>query len=109
MTPQVAAILGGLIGCAISAMVVLWLHERREFRRQDQHERAARDREDAARTRHEALMKALADNRALTLAAVNQRNRLDVRVRLLEAAANNHAELLEQLGAPGAARVEEAA
>ena len=109
MTPQLAALLGGLGGCAVSALVVLWLHERREFRRQDQHERAARSREDAARTRHEALMKALADNRALTLAAVNQRNRLDIRVRLLEAAANNHAGLLEQLGATGATRVEEAA
>ena len=112
-----AAALGILLGGAVAGFIVFLVHERREFARQDAREDAAEEREERAIKRHAALAKALADNRALTLAAVNQRGRLELQVAALEHAThlgqlgsgvdahNDHADHLESLGIRTAARV----
>lgn len=101
----VAGLLGLLAGGALAWLVVFIVHERREFARQDAREEAAEEREERAIKRHSDLAKALADNRALTLAAVNQRGRLELQVAALEVAHNDHADHLESLGIRTAARV----
>lgn len=94
----VAFFVGALAGLAVSVLVVLWLHEHREFARQDLRERAAA-------ARHAEMVKRLEDNRALTLAAIRQRNRLESRTSSIEAAINDHADQLAALGRTAAARV----
>lgn len=101
----VAGLLGLLAGGAIAGFIVFVVHERREFARQDAREDAAEEREERAIKRHADLAKALADNRALTLAAVNQRGRLELQVAALEHATNDHADHLGSLGIRTAARV----
>ena len=54
------------------------------------HERRAMTRERNNEARHSELMKAVADNRALTLAAITQRNALAERVSALEAWREQH-------------------
>jgi biopolymer transport protein ExbB/TolQ len=98
MTPVLAGLVGLAVGSAVAMLAVLWLHERREFRKQDRHERFAQEREEKAVARHDAQMAALKDARSLTLAAVNQRGRLEARAAALEAALNDHAEHLAALG-----------
>jgi lysylphosphatidylglycerol synthetase-like protein (DUF2156 family) len=87
------------------SIVALYLHERREFRKADQHETRAEAREERAKQRHDAQMKALADNRALTLAAIDQRSRLEFRTDWLETAILDHGLHLEALGRTGVAKV----
>jgi hypothetical protein len=53
---------GGLVAFVLTFIV----HERREFARQDERERRATE-------RHETLMQAVRDMRALALGAINQR------------------------------------
>ena len=75
-----------VLGATIAAfLTIMLLHERREFRRQDGHEKNAEAREVRAVERHAAEMRAIDHNRALTLSAIDQRNRLDARVVTLEA------------------------
>lgn len=74
-------VLGGTI---LAFFAIILVHERREFRRQDLHELAAQAREDRAIERHDREMGALNHNRALTLAAIDQRSRLEPRVEALE-------------------------
>lgn len=116
MTPSLAALIGTLGGFALAALAVLWLHERREFRRQDvaaaavavanlAHEQQAQYRERRAVERHDLQMAALSAARVLTLGAINQRARLEIRAAALEAASNDHADHLEALGRVGVGRV----
>jgi hypothetical protein len=105
VTPELSALIGTLGGFVLAALVVLWLHERREFKRQDLHEASAQERERRAVERHDLQMRALDANRALTLQAVNQRNRQEERLRAVEAATNDHADHLEALGRVGLVRV----
>lgn len=100
-----AAALGILLGGAVAGFIVFLVHERREFARQDAREDAAEEREERAIKRHGDLSKQLSDNRALTLAAVNQRGRLELQVAALEHATNDHADHLGSLGIRTAARV----
>jgi hypothetical protein len=83
-----------LIGSVTGYFVMLGIHELRAVRR-----------ETRAVNRHEDAMKALQHNRALTLAAVDQRSRLEFRADLIEAAIGDHADHLERLGRPGALRI----
>jgi hypothetical protein len=80
---------------AVVVLLALVLHERREFRRMDlaganeaagrlAQEQQDQYRERRAIERHDREMAALEDNRRLTLAAVDQRNRLEHRVQALE-------------------------
>lgn len=105
MTELLAGVLGLLAGGVMAGVVVLFVHERREFARLAEREEAAEAREERAIKRHADLAKALADNRALTLAAVNQRGRLELQVAALEHATNDHADHLGSLGIRTAARV----
>jgi C4-dicarboxylate-specific signal transduction histidine kinase len=105
VTPLLAALLGTLGGFVLAALVVLWLHERREFKRQDAHEGAAQEREDRAVTRHEAQMRELAAAQRGYLGAINQRARLELRTDAMEAALNDHAAHLEALGRIGPVRL----
>lgn len=101
----VAGLLGLLAGGALAGLIVFIVHERREFARQDAREEAAEAREERAKVRHAELWKALSDNRALTLAAVNQRGRMELQLAALEVAHNDHADHLESLGIRSPARV----
>jgi hypothetical protein len=83
-----------LAGSVLSYLLMLGIHELRAVRR-----------ETRAVERHEIAMKALQHNRALTLAAVDQRSRLEFRADLIEAAIGDHADHLERLGRPGALRI----
>jgi hypothetical protein len=105
VTELLAGVLGLLAGGVMAGVVVLFVHERREFARLAEREDAAEEREERAIKRHGDLSKQLSDNRALTLAAVNQRGRLELRVDALEVAHNDHADHLESLGIRTAARV----
>ena len=87
-----------LLGSVGSFVLLMFFHERREFRRQDEHEARAEERETRAKGRHDAQMKALQDNRALTLAAIDQRSRLEFRTDWLEEAVLDHGRHLEDLG-----------
>jgi hypothetical protein len=80
---------------AVIVLLALVLHERREFKRMDlavaneaagtlAHEQQAQYRERRAIERHDREMAALEDNRRLTLAAIDQRSRLERRVQALE-------------------------
>ena len=65
---------------ALVFLAGLGRHEKREFKRQDEHEKLAQAREDRAIERHDLQMRALADAQRGYLAAVNQRARLEERV-----------------------------
>jgi hypothetical protein len=80
---------------AVIVLLALVLHERREFRRMDldsaneaagrlAHEQQEQYRERRAMERHDQEMSALDDNRRLTLAAIDQRNRLERRIQAIE-------------------------
>lgn len=109
MTPADYWILGVAVGlfllAALLFVVSLNRHERQEFRRQDQHELKAEAREQRAVERHAIQMKALQDNRALTLAAIDQRSRLEFRTEWLEGAVLDHGLHLEALGRTDVAKV----
>jgi lysylphosphatidylglycerol synthetase-like protein (DUF2156 family) len=92
-------------GCISAFVVIILIHERREFRKADAHEERAEAREERAKQRHDAQMKALADNRALTLAAIDQRSRLEFRTDWLEGAILDHGLHLEAIGRTGVAKV----
>ena len=83
-----------LIGSVFGYLTMLGIHEIRAVRR-----------ETRAVERHESVVKALQHNRSLTLAAVDQRSRLEFRADLIEAAIGDHADHLERLGSPGALRI----
>ncbi len=102
MSPADYWVLGG---CLAGFVVVILFHERREFRKADQHEARAEERETRAKARHDAQMKALQDNRALTLAAIDQRSRLEFRTDWLEEAVMNHGLHLEDMGRTNVAKV----
>lgn len=104
MTPELAGLIGTLGGFVLAVLVVLWFHERREFRKVDAHERAAVERETRATERHEILIRELASARAWTLQAIHQRSRLEERAVEMERALNDHADHLEALGRRGVAR-----
>lgn len=104
-----SAVIAGLFGLSFGGLIAgiagLVIHERREFARQDEREATAAAREEAAVKRHGELMRELATARALTLGAINQRARLEVRAAAVEAAINDHAAHLELLGVKDPARV----
>jgi hypothetical protein len=92
-------IIGVVAGAMVSWVVVFALHERREFRRQDEHERRAIAREERAIERHGVQMAALDKNRALTLQAVQQRSRLEASVGELSVAVGKLEERVGRLEA----------
>ncbi|MBK9446174.1 MAG: hypothetical protein IPO00_08800 [Betaproteobacteria bacterium] len=104
MTPELAGLIGTLGGFVLAVLVVLYLHERREFAKSDAHERAALEREHRACERHDLQMRELTANRSMTLQAINQRARLESRATAIEQALADHADHLEALGRRGVAR-----
>jgi hypothetical protein len=109
MTPPDFWLLGAIVISTIASIFGLKMHERweqrqdvareaRDAERQAHHERRAVEREEKALKRHGDQMKTLADNRALVLAAIDQRSRLEFRTDWLEQAIENHADHLTDMG-----------
>ena len=106
MELAVALVFGLMLGALLGGLLGMVLHERRDFARQDAKREADERREREAIDRHGTLMAALESHRKLTIAAVNQRDRLGGRTEALERALNDHADHLEALGISSPARVQ---
>jgi len=82
----------------------MWLgwhrHDARDDSRMAAHETRAEAREKRAQARHDSEMKALDHNRALTLKAIDQRMRVEDKLRWVVVAIADHADHLEALGRP---------
>jgi hypothetical protein len=86
------------VGLAAFILALVWLHDRRAVARERRQQE-----------RHDDLIRALADHSRLMLGKAHQDHDLQRRTMAIAGAVNGHADILAELGHPGAARVAEAA